>query len=285
MQQAEASASGSPLVTIITVNRNNIAGLHATLDSVVGQSSKDYEHIIIDGGSDDGSAELLGKYPHLSPSSITEPDKGIYNAMNKGITRAKGEYILFLNSGDELHDNGVLANMVQHLDGHDLIYGRDTLVKADGTRWLKPYPDLMTFSFMFRDTLPHSATFIRRTLFDTVGPYDEEMKICSDWKFFMLALFKHDCSCLYAPIPVSVFALNGISANPENFSVVDRERAQVIEQFFPRFKTDFQELLLLRSENARFISLKQHLNASRLLRVLQSLGFLSFLNVQTGRLE
>ncbi len=285
MQPAEASTSGRPLVTIITVNRNNIAGLHATLDSVVGQSFKDYEHIIIDGGSDDGSAELLGKYPHLSPSSITEQDKGIYNAMNKGIARAKGEYILFLNSGDELHDNGVLANMAKHLNGHDLVYGRDTLVKADGTRWLKPYPDLMTFSFMFRDTLPHSATFIRRTLFDTVGPYDEEMRICSDWKFFMLALFKHDCSCLYVPIPVSVFALNGISANPENFSAVDRERAQVIEQFFPRFRTDFQELLLLRSENARFISLKQHLNASRLLRVLQSLGFLSFLNVQTGRLE
>jgi glycosyltransferase involved in cell wall biosynthesis len=278
MQPAEASASGSPLVTIITVNRNNIAGLHATLDSVVGQSFNDYEHIIIDGGSDDGSAELLGKYPHRAPSSITEPDKGIYNAMNKGITRAKGVYILFLNSGDELHDNGVLTNMAQHLNGHDLVYGRDTLVKADDTRWLKPYPDLMTFSFMFRDTLPHSATFIRKQLFDTVGLYDEDMQICSDWKFFMLALFKHGCSSLYAPVPVSIFGLDGISANPTNFELVRTERQQVIDQYFPRLKSDLEELNHLRREQLEFRTLKKHLATSRTLRILRGFGLLRFMD-------
>jgi glycosyltransferase involved in cell wall biosynthesis len=278
MQQAKASSSVSPLVTIITVNRNNIMGLHATLDSVVTQDFTNFEHIVIDGGSDDGSAELIGKYPHLSPSSITEPDKGIYNAMNKGITRAKGEYILFLNSGDELHDNGVLANIVQHLAGHDLIYGRDTLVKADGTRWLKPYPDLMTFSFMFRDTLPHSATFIRKQIFGTVGLYDEDMRICSDWKFFMLALFKHGCSSLYAPVPVSIFGLDGISADPTNFELVRTERQQVVDQYFPRLKSDLEELNHLRREQTDFRTLKEHLATSRLLQILRGFGLLRFMD-------
>ena len=91
-----------PTLSIITVNLNNCDGLQKTIDSVVGQTFTDYEWIVIDGGSMDGSRELIEQYADCLAYWCSEPDNGIYNAMNKGISRATGEWLLFLNSGDSL---------------------------------------------------------------------------------------------------------------------------------------------------------------------------------------
>lgn len=278
MEQMNPSPSDSPLVTIITVNRNNAKGLRLTLDSVTSQNFTDFEHIVMDGASDDGSAELPYQYPHLSPSSVSEPDRGIYNAMNKGIMKAKGAYLLFLNSGDRLIDTAVLGRMAGFLGQHDLVYGRDTLVRTDGVHWLKPYPDKLRFSFMHRDTLPHSATFIRRSLFDRVGLYDESMRISADWKFFMLALYVHGASHRYADTPVSVFPLDGISADPSQFELIREERRSVMSEHFPHLKEDFAELEELRDSHRSSEQLRRHLASSRLIGLLRSLGALGFLD-------
>lgn len=100
-----------PKLTIITINLNNKAGLQTTIDSVIAQTYKDFEWIIIDGGSTDGSKELIEKYTNYIKYWVSEPDKGIYNAMNKGIKVAEGEYLQFLNSGDSLFSNSVLSDI------------------------------------------------------------------------------------------------------------------------------------------------------------------------------
>ncbi len=277
MDQAGTSPSGRPLVTIITVNRNNLAGLRATLDSVAAQDFTDFEHIVVDGDSDDGSAELVREYPHLSPSSVSEPDKGIYNAMNKGIALAKGDYLLFLNSGDRLVGSGTLGNIAPFLGEHDLVYGRDTLVRNDGLHWLKPYPEKLRFSFMHKDTLPHSSTFIRKGLFDKVGLYDESIRISADWKFFMLALYAHNATCRHADVPVAVFALDGISADPMQLPLIREERRSVMQEHFPHLMEDFDELQELRAESRRFDVLREKIRASRLIGLIRSFGLLGFL--------
>ena len=116
-----------PILSIITVNFNNSHGLLKTLESVNSQSFSSYEHIIIDAGSTDGSIEIIVQYkkanPHLSYWS-SEPDKGIYDGMNKGIEHAKGQYLYFLNSGDCLSQD-VLSKI--HFDGTEYLYG-DTIL-------------------------------------------------------------------------------------------------------------------------------------------------------------
>ena len=97
--------------SIITINYNNCEGLRRTIESVVNQTCHDFEYIIIDGGSTDGSVDVIKQYADQIDYWVSEPDKGIYNAMNKGVAVAKGEYCLFLNSGDSLHNNSALAKV------------------------------------------------------------------------------------------------------------------------------------------------------------------------------
>ena len=110
-------------LSIITINRNNSAGLHKTIESVVSQTFTDYEYIIIDGASTDGSVDIIKQYANKITSWVSEPDKGIYNAMNKGILKATGEYLLFLNSGDSLHTYNVLNEIFRKEINSKIILG------------------------------------------------------------------------------------------------------------------------------------------------------------------
>ena len=110
-------------LSIITINFNNRNGLEKTIESVTSQTCKDFEWIIIDGGSTDGSRELVEKKQKYITYWCSEPDSGIYNAMNKGIKKAKGDYCFFLNSGDRLHDKDVMMNVLGELDGTDFVSG------------------------------------------------------------------------------------------------------------------------------------------------------------------
>ena len=107
-------------LSIITINYNNLAGLQKTIESVVSQTFRDFEWIVIDGGSVDGSRELIERYANSFSYWVSEPDKGIYNAMNKGIVVAKGDYLLFLNSGDWLCDEMALERSFSHHPTKDI---------------------------------------------------------------------------------------------------------------------------------------------------------------------
>ena len=177
-------------LSIITINYNAVNGLRKTIDSVVSQSFKDYEWIVIDGGSTDGSRELLKQNRDHFAFWCIEPDNGIYNAINKGLRHANGEYVLFLNSGDWLYSETVLEKAFTHIDGkQDIYYGDYVPVNYGGRLNPITLPEELGFFFFPYNNICHQATFYRRTLFEN-NPYDESYSIVSDWAMNLKLLFE-----------------------------------------------------------------------------------------------
>lgn len=230
-------------ISIITINYNNLEGLKRTVESVVNQTWKQFEYIIIDGGSTDGSADYIESQNENIDYWVSEPDKGIYNAMNKGIVKATGEYLLFLNSGDDLKDTNVLGENYIHLEEKDLICF-DINVIDENVFFVKKCPEELTFSFLYQNTLPHQSTFIRKSLFKRVGYYDENLKIASDWKFFILAMMRHEATYKQVDVVLSNYYLGGIS------SCVDysNERDEVLKKYFSGYILDYIEFFENRKE-------------------------------------
>ncbi|HEY6142821.1 MAG TPA: glycosyltransferase family 2 protein [Flavobacterium sp.] len=231
-----------PKISIITINYNNLVGLKRTVDSVVNQTWQEFEYIVIDGGSTDDSATYIESQSEHIDYWVSEPDKGIYNAMNKGIAKATGEYLLFLNSGDHLYDYEVLKNGFHYLSNFDLI-SFDMIVVGENKNKLFFIPKELRFSDLFFHTLPHPSTFIKKKLFDYVGLYDENLKIVSDWKFFILALFKFKCSYVKVNEILSCFYTGGISSQID----YSEERVQVIAEYFSEHRLDCEELFVNRN--------------------------------------
>lgn len=180
------------LLSIITINFNNKKGLEKTITSVINQSFADYEYIVIDGGSTDGSVDVVKRYSDKLNYWVSEPDKGIYNAMNKGIRKASGEYCLFLNSGDRFTSNYILNQVFSISFSEDIVYG-DALID----NMHQTYPEKIRLSYLISKSLAHQSTFIRKSLFEKTGLYNEENKIISDWEFFFKAILLHSCSYRY----------------------------------------------------------------------------------------
>lgn len=222
-------------LSIITINLNNIEGLKKTLGSVIAQSFSSYEHIIIDGDSRDGSKEFISQYASMPNNHLTywisEKDHGVYNAMNKGIKQAQGQYLLFLNSGDFLKEN-VLNEVEEKLDGTDLIYGNLFIIPQQGEMWLQNFPEPPITIQMFLSPifyLPHPATFIKKELFDN-EQYTESYKIASDWEFWIKCIIQKDCSIKYINTAISYFSEGGISADP---IIGMKERDHILNKLFP----------------------------------------------------
>lgn len=221
-------------LSVITINYNNRDGLKKTIESVVNQTYKDFEYIIIDGGSTDGSVEVLKEYSDKIDYWVSEPDKGIYNAMNKGIDIAKGEYSLFINSGDCIYDDMTLLGVSLELDGTDVITG--TLLLDNGEIWPQPKEVSIKYLYDNINSLSHPASLIKTTLLKKYH-YDESLKIVSDWKFFVQVLLMDGNS--YKPIPniVTIFDTNGISSN--NYDLCIQERQTVLKNDFPKSILDY----------------------------------------------
>ena len=236
-------------LSIITINYNNASGLEQTFKSAEHQTYKQYEHIVIDGGSTDGSLNIIKKYEHVLDYWISEKDTGIYNAINKGIHIANGKYLFFLNSGDLLHDNTVLNIIIPDLNNVDIVYG-NLLIKETNKTWLKIYPKKLLFSYFLNDSLPHSGgVFILKSSFrDKLSKYDESLKIVSDWKWFILALFKYNYSYKHLDITIGIFDFSGISAKPENYNLLESEKKLVLEKNFPRFYSEIANLSRYKDE-------------------------------------
>ncbi|MFV5688936.1 glycosyltransferase family 2 protein [Flavobacterium sp. ZT3R25] len=241
-----------PKLSIITINYNNLEGLKRTVESVINQTWQELEFVVIDGGSTDGSAAYIASQSANINYWVSEPDKGIYNAMNKGIAKATGEYLLFLNSGDHLYNNTVLQENKRYLDNYDLIYF-NLQIRNDTNSKIVIYPDKLCFSDLYDGYLPHPSTFIKKALFEIVGLYDENLKIVSDWKFFILAIFKYQCSYVKISETISTYYLDGISSITDS----SEERNQVLNEYFSEYINDYEELLNIRNKlnlNAKILS-------------------------------
>ena len=264
-------------LSIITINYNNAEGLCKTLASVAAQTYANIEHIIVDGGSTDGSVGIIREYEStlaysLSPFAsnlkwVSEPDKGIYNAMNKGIRMATGEYIQILNSGDILAADDVtermMAALTQQVKGerlevkgeenslaettasspHRLIasspiencpaifYGNMIKVNAQGKVVGKSGYTEYSLRQFYSSTLNHDCAYIRRDLFEEYGLYDEQLKIVSDWKWYLQAIGLGEVKPEYVDIDVTIFDDGGISET--NLTLRNAERRKVLEEVLP----------------------------------------------------
>jgi glycosyltransferase involved in cell wall biosynthesis len=227
-------------LSIITINKNNEAGLSLTTNSVIIQSFRDFEYIVIDGESSDNSIDILEKSSKLITYWVSEPDNGIYSAMNKGLLKATGEYILFLNSGDYFYNSAVLENIFKFSFTEDLIVG-SVILDGRGKKEIFEIPEIdkLSFRYFMESTLPHPGTLINRGLFDKVGNFNETNLIASDWEFFLLAIFKHGATLRKIPEIISVFDWNGISSLPENNELVKKERNDILHSHFSMFLPDY----------------------------------------------
>lgn len=260
------------LISIITVNRDNLEGLRCTMSSVFAQTFEGFEYIIIDGGSSDGSSEYILAHQHKLSYWISEPDAGIYQAMNKGISKAKGQFLLFLNSGDWLAGENVLVEVSDLLRDVDVLYGNIIKVfpNKDPIVERGPGGSAITLKTFFTGTLNHCSSFISKDLFEKYGLYDENLKIVSDWKFFLIALGLNDAEIRYIDFTISFFEMTGISIS--NPVLRDQEREMVLRDVLPlSIYYDYNEL---RNVYAQIHSYQfrqfEELNRNKIIRKLNS---------------
>jgi len=226
-------------LSIITINRNNAAGLEKTMRSVASQTCKEFEYVVVDGASTDCSVEVIKRFaPHFGDRLkwVSEPDKGIYNAMNKGMRMANGDYFQILNSGDSLASEDVIERMLLELEKQGnppMLYGNMIKCFNDGHKNIdKSFAgQTITMLGMFTGTLNHNPTYIHSSLFEKYGYYDEDLKIVSDWKWFLQSIILGGEKPKYADINVTSFDMNGVSET--NKDLDKAERKMVLEQLFP----------------------------------------------------
>jgi glycosyltransferase involved in cell wall biosynthesis len=243
-------------LTIITINYNNKDGLAKTFESVNNQTWSDFEYIVIDGGSTDGSKELIEKNSKIN-YWISEKDSGVYNAMNKGIKKATGDYIIFMNSGDFFYDDSVLEKVQQEFSsGIDILYGDSVYFNDTGYKKVESPPKKLTFNFFSTGGINHQATFIKRSLFNDHFFYNEDYKICADWEFFIVVICLYSATYKHLEEIICYYDFSGISAKPENLSIYFSEREITLHKYFSAFLEDLefsQEARIKRIQQVSYI--------------------------------
>lgn len=221
------------LLSIITITYNNLSGLQRTIASVRRQTFSDYEQIVIDGASTDGTPDYLKT---ANVRYVSEPDKGIYDAQNKGIALAKGDYCFFLNAGDTFCSPTVLERMFHDLPSPqpDILYGNELVTDANGkvVEVARGIPN-PSFVDLYSSCMKHQATFIHRCLFRQYGDYDTSLRICADFDwFFRVIAFHEEVSLLYRDIDISYFENTGLSYHAPD--LCRTERQNVLNRYMPK---------------------------------------------------
>ncbi|GAT62862.1 glycosyltransferase family 2 protein [Paludibacter jiangxiensis] len=244
-------------LSIISINRNNADGLRKTIESVVSQTFTDFEYIVIDGASTDGSVDIIKQYSGRITYWVSEPDKGIYNAMNKGILKATGEYCLFLNSGDWLVNENILSDIKFYQRIEDIIYGNLIYLYNDkdpSTMFGIIETEITFYNFFATQSIPHQAAFIKRALFEKYGLYDESYSVVSDWLFFVKTIIFGNVSLKYININITNFDPYGISSLSHTYTI---EGDKAMENTLPsRILKDYENFKYTIEEN---IELKKNI--------------------------
>ncbi len=231
------------LISIITINYNNAVGLRKTIESVISQSNTFFEYIIIDGGSTDGSKEIIETYKNHVSYWVSEKDAGIYQAMNKGWRQATGEYCLFLNSGDYLYNENVIEQSSDLINKNsaDIIYGN--LFAFDETQsWISTFTNKISLYYFSNNFIPHPSTFTKRSLLIQLNGFHEHYSILSDWTFFIEAFI---AKAIFSRIDltISAFYMKGISSGSKKGLY---EREQIFENELKFLREDFRNFKRLR---------------------------------------
>jgi glycosyltransferase involved in cell wall biosynthesis len=241
-------------LSLITINLNNASGLVSTLESVKKQIFTDFEHILIDGGSKDQSLITIKEYQKTQSGYpviwSSEPDRGIYNAMNKGIRQASGEYCFFLNSGDYLVSPSILETVFSYSIWEDVVYGNLRVFVEGKLQGIIRGKKQLSFMDLYRsNVVKHQSSFIKRNLFERCGLYRENLQIVADFEFFMRTIGMSDASYRFIDHDIAYFENSGISNRAG--SLVKQERDSVLAEYLKPLQLadyrDFEKLTPVRS--------------------------------------
>jgi len=245
-------------ISVITINYNNRIGLQNTINSVLSQTWKNFEFIIIDGNSTDGSKAIIEAHKQYLTYYVSEPDTGVYNAMNKGIKAAKGDFVFFLNSGDLLYNELVFEKIQIHLNNDYRIYYGNVIYQEGSTPVIRTFPDKLTFQFFLKDNINHQACFIDRHLFYEFFFYNEDYKIVSDWEFLIYVICNRNIPYKHISDIISTYDTTGISSNINNHEAMTADKNKTFQKFFPLFIEDYTYLQQLRNKKVeQFLFIKQ----------------------------
>ena len=213
-------------LSIITICYNE-PNLEKTCESIINQTWQNFEWIVVDGGSNTPTQKIWNKYKHRIDTFISEPDNGIYNAMNKGLKLATGEFVLFMNAGDYFYDANVL---IPYLDAKkaDIFYGDAQFILDDKSIRYKCLPPELSLQFFVHDCISHPSTYIKRELFEKYGYYDEQYKIVSDWEKWIV-FYQNHARYSHLSFLCATFNYCGISAKANKLN--QKERLSVINKY------------------------------------------------------
>lgn len=257
----------TPFISIITINYNNALGLKKTIESVVNQSYLNYEYVIIDGGSKDESVDIIKSFESKITTWISESDKGIYDALNKGINIANGKYLVFLNSGDVyLHDDVLTecVNIINHNDAA-VYYGQIIVDEGSGDR-VVAYPQQLTLAYQRNMVINHQACFFDAQTLKTLGAYNTKYKLAADYAYYLLASINQK-KFVAIPFPIVRYDVSGISS--VRMDDYRKEMKQVWADIIPHYITEVVDELNEKSkqintiQSSRFYKIKQLIDRFR----------------------
>jgi glycosyltransferase involved in cell wall biosynthesis len=222
-------------IAIITINYNDAKGLEKTILSVINQTEIDFEFIVIDGNSNDGSKEIIEKYKSNLTYWVSEKDAGIYNAMNKGIRKVNADYLLFMNSGDRfIEDKNILKKCCEKLC-EDIVAFDCFLEKEGQIVGRRTHIENPTLFYVYKNGFKHQSTFVKKRLFDVIGLYNENYKIASDYEFWIRCFLQPTTTSKSHTLPIAIFELGGISQN-SNWGL---EHRSIEQEWLPNLMADF----------------------------------------------
>ena len=223
--------------SIVTVCKNAAEVLESTITSVIGQKGVDFEYLILDGASTDHTVDIIKKFQKHISFWVSEPDSGIYPAMNKALTKAKGEWVYFLNAGDIFLSSHVLSDFRPILDSDDIVYGNVEMDTNKGivinkfnrvNRW-----------FWLQKTICHQAVFAKKQLFNKWGNFNSRYKIAADYEWLLRMVLKNHVKTQYTDLNIARIDMSGISNNPKTRNLVLSEYSEIRSIYFSHIENLF----------------------------------------------
>lgn len=234
-----------PKISVITVSKNSGSSIEKTILSVISQTYDNLEYIIVDGHSHDDTLSILSKYENKITKIISEPDNGIYNAMNKGIAISSGDLIMFINSNDLFFSSNVIekiSDKINKLNNVDIFYGNvliEDKINNKSNIW-KATP-ISKFS-LFRGAIPHPATIYKKKVFDICGNFDESLKIAGDYEWTIRAFLKFNLNFYYLNETIAVFKKGGISTSDNYALMQDKEKNFIRNRYYTSLEKKYFNL-------------------------------------------